>query len=61
MGNDQLSQVRLRSAFSPGASPTISRREEFIDAEDASVASDVGDASAGASQTIRLFPSRASH
>src|SRR5437868_14917897 len=30
VGNDQLSQVRLRSVLSPTDTPTISRREELI-------------------------------
>src|SRR5712692_1251164 len=56
LGNDQLSQVRLRSTPSAAEKPTISRREEFTAQRTRPSAATSRRNPAGTFQTARVLP-----
>src|SRR5438552_8920425 len=58
LGNDQLSQVRFRSPFSPADKPTISRREEVTEQSMRPSRAMSWRNAPGELQTGRLFPER---
>src|SRR6185503_18280177 len=55
-GNDQLSQVRLRSTLSAAEKPTISRREEFTAQRTRPSRATSRRNPAGMFQTVRVLP-----